>query len=237
MIYIVLIPDSLVQPSNIIDITRISRRVSEIIKNMSPKMNYFSSCNKIEATNDVQKKYTRISMLRMKEELNDLSMTDSHHAHEYFVVNSFRIFYNLELSSSSSTIETSLNNVENFQGYSVPSQLVPLKIETVNDFLSELNQTAVFPKNVVPYTDYKNTFMTKNKELTEAFNWKYADAVYEFIQEKKEIGVCSQELLVIHFLHTHTHRERKRERTIFLSILSSSGLLHFKSAVLLKIFY
>ncbi|KYN36248.1 General transcription factor 3C polypeptide 1 [Trachymyrmex septentrionalis] len=184
--------DSLMQPSNIIDITRISRRVSEIIKNMSPKMSYFSSCNKIEATNDVQKKYTRISMLRMKEELNDLSMTDSHHAHEYFVVNSFRIFYSLELSSS--TIET-LNNVENFQGYSVPSQLVPLKIETVNDFLSELNQTAVFPKNVVSYTDYKNEFMTKNKELTEAINWKYADAVYEFVQEKKEIGVCSQELL------------------------------------------
>ncbi|KAG5343225.1 TF3C1 factor, partial [Acromyrmex heyeri] len=183
--------DSLMQPSNIIDITRISRRVSEIIKNMSP-MSYFSSCNKIEATNDVQKKYTRISMLRMKEELNDLSMTDSHHAHEYFVVNSFRIFYSLELSSS--TIET-LNNVENFQGYSVPSQLVPLKIETVNDFLSELNQTAVFPKNVVSYTDYKNEFMTKNKELAEVINWKYADTVYEFVQEKKEIGVCSQELL------------------------------------------
>ncbi|XP_018403119.1 PREDICTED: general transcription factor 3C polypeptide 1 [Cyphomyrmex costatus] len=184
--------DSLIQPNNMTDITRISRRVSEIIKNISPKMNYFSSCNKIEATNDVQKKYTRISMLRMKEELNDLSMTDSHHAHEYFVVNSFRIFYNLELSSSSIT-ETS-NNVENFQGYSVPSQLIPLKIETVNDFLSELNQMAVFPKNGISDKDY-NDFMMKNEELTRAINWNYVDAIYKFVQEKKEIGVCSQELL------------------------------------------
>jgi len=168
----------------------------------------------------------------MKEELNDLSMTDSHHAHEYFVVNSFRIFYSLELSS---TIET-LNNVENFQGYSIPNQLVPLKIETVNDFLSELNQTAVFPKNIVSYTDYKNEFMTKNKELTEAINWKYADAVYEFVQEKKEIGVCSQELLVTHFLHTHahthtptpTHQTADKERNFFLYFTMFFCIMKFK---------
>lgn len=173
--------------------TSVPRRVSEIIKNVSPETSYFSSRNKIEDTSDVQKKYTRITMLRMREELNDLSITDSHHAHEFFVVNSFKMFYSLETSPS--TASTSLNDVENFKGHSVPSQLVPLKIETVNDFLGELNRTAIFSKNNISYTDYKNEIM-KKKEI--AVDWKYVDMVYEFVQEKKEIGACSQELLVIY---------------------------------------
>lgn len=184
------------QRDNITDVTSVPRRVSEIIKNISPETSYFNSYKTEDTTSDVQKKYTRIAMLRMREELNDLSVTDSHHAHEYFVVNSFKMFYSLETSSS--TAFTSLNDVENFKGHSVPSQLVPLKIETVNDFLGELNRTAIFPKNSVSYTDYKNEIVKKKKEI--AVDWKYVDAVYEFVQEKKEIGVSSQELLVIYSL-------------------------------------
>lgn len=182
------------QPNSITDMTSIPRRVSEIIKNVSSDTSYFNSY-KAEDTSDVQKKYTRIAMLRMREELNDLSVTDSHHAHEYFVVNSFRMFYSLETPSIASA---PLNDVENFKGHSVPSQLVPLKIETVNDFLGELNRIAIFPKNSISYTDYKNEIITQKKEI--AIDWKYVDAVYEFVQEKKEIGVSSQELLVIYRL-------------------------------------
>ncbi|XP_077271220.1 general transcription factor 3C polypeptide 1 isoform X1 [Temnothorax americanus] len=180
---------SSMQPG-IIDMTSVPRRVSEIIRKVSPETNYFNSC-KIEDTSDVQKKYTRIAMLRMREELNDLSVTDSHHAHEYFVVNSFRMFYSLETSPSITSAPS--KDVENFKGHSVPSQLVPLKIETVNDFLDGLNRTAIFPKKIISYTDYKNEIVTKKKEI--AVDWKYVDAVHEFVQERKEIGVCSQELL------------------------------------------
>lgn len=183
------------QPNSITDVTSVPRRVSEIIKNVSSDTSYFNSY-KAEDTSDIQRKYTRIAMLRMREELNDLSVTDSHHAHEYFVVNSFRMFYNLEMPSSIASAP--LNDVENFKGHSVPSQLVPLKIEIVNDFLGELNRTAIFPKNSISYADYKNEMMTQKKEI--AIDWKYVDAVYEFVQEKKEIGVSSQELLVIYRL-------------------------------------
>lgn len=204
------------QLNNITDVPLVPRRVSEIIKNISPETSYFSSRSKIEDTNDVQKKYTRIAMLRMKEELNDLS-ADSHHAHEYFVVNSFRVFYSLELSPSSATeASASSSNVESFKNHLVPSQFVPLKIETVNDFLGVLDRNAIFPKNGISYADYKSEIVTRKKEIT---IWKYVDAVYEFVQEKKEIGVCSQELLVIHSL--------QRKQVFFYcfprSILSFSG--------------
>ncbi|KAL0120525.1 hypothetical protein PUN28_008329 [Cardiocondyla obscurior] len=180
----------LMQSNNVIDMTSLPRRVSKIIKNVLPEMSYFNSY-KTKVASDVQKKYTRIAMLRMREELNDLSITDSHHAHEYFVVNSFRMFYNLETSSPKAS--ELLNDVDNFKGHLVPSQLVPLKIETVNDFLGELHRSAIFPKNTIGYADYKNEIVMKKKEI--AVDWKYVDAVYEFVQEKKEIGVCSQELV------------------------------------------
>lgn len=174
--------------------TCVPRRVSEIIRNVLPETSYFNSY-KTKNTSDIQKKYTRIAMLRMREELNDLSVTDSYHAHEYFVVNNFKMFYDFETSPS---LESVPNNVENFEGYSVPSQLVPLKIEIVNDFLGELNRIATFPKNSISYTDYKSKIMTKKKKI--AVDWKYVDMVYEFVQQKKEIGACSQELLVIYSL-------------------------------------
>ncbi|XP_011862964.1 PREDICTED: general transcription factor 3C polypeptide 1-like [Vollenhovia emeryi] len=182
-------------PNDMTNVTSIPRRVSEIIRNILPETSYFNS-DKAKNSSEIQKRYTRIAMLRMREELNDLSVTDSHHAHEFFVVNSFRVFYSLETSPSIAS--ASLNDIENFKGHSVPSQLVPLKIETVNDFLGELNRTATFPKTVLSYTNYKkNVIVSKKKEVT--VNWKYVDAVYEFVQEKKEIGACSQELLDMFF--------------------------------------
>lgn len=182
------------QPSTTIN--AIPRRVSEIIKNVSSETSYFSPYSKLNDTSDIEKKYTRIAMLRMREELNNLTVADSHHAHEYFVVNSFKMFYSLETSPSAASSASS-NEIENFKNYSVPSQLVPLRIDAVNDLLNELNRNAIFPKNGISYTDYKNEIITKKKEIP--VEWKYVDAVCEFVQEKKEIGVCSQELLVIEF--------------------------------------
>ncbi|XP_072745802.1 general transcription factor 3C polypeptide 1 [Anoplolepis gracilipes] len=179
------------QLSRTINVTAVPRRVSEIIKNVSSETNYFSPYSKLDDTSDIQKKYTRIAMLRLKEELNNLTAADSHHAHEYFVVNSFKMFYNLEISSSAASASSS--EIENFKSYSVPNQLIPLRIDTVNDLLNELNRAAIFPKNSISYAEYKDEIITKKKKIP--VEWKYVDAVYKFVQEKKEIGVSSQELL------------------------------------------
>lgn len=149
--------------------------------------------SKLENASDVQKKYTRIALLRMKEELNDLTMTDSHHAHEFFVVNSFKMFYSLEMPPSTSS--ASSNDTVDFKDHTVPARFLPLKIETVNNFLSEVNRFAVFPKSDISYADYKVEATTKKLEL--GIDWKHADAVYKFVRERKDIGACSQELLVI----------------------------------------
>lgn len=183
------------KPSSSTDLASIPRRVSEIIRNVPLETSYLSPYCKIEDTSDIQKKYTRIAMLRMREELNDLTVADSHHAHEYFVVNSFRMFYSLESSSSAAS---SNDEIENFKGYSVPSQFVSLKIETVNNVLDEVSRHAIFPKDDISYTDYENDVMTKKREIP--VDWKHIEAVCKFVQEKKEFGACSQDLLVIYFI-------------------------------------
>jgi len=170
--------------------TSVPQRVNEIIKNMPHEMSYLGPYSKPENTNNMQKKYTRIALLRMKEDLNNFTVADSHHAHEFFVVNSFKMFYNLEISPS-----FACNDITDFKGHLIPVQFLPLRIETVNNFLSEINRFAIFPKNGISYTDYKEKTI-KNSEVT--INWKYADAVYKFVCEKKDIGVCTQELLVIY---------------------------------------
>lgn len=177
--------------SSTINVAAVPRRVNEIIRNVPFETSHLlSPYNKLSDISDIQKKYTRIDMLKMREELNNLTVTDSTHAHEYFVVNSFKMFYSLNTSSSSSVPS---NEIEDFKNYSIPSQLIPLKLDTVNDLLNELKRIAIFPKNGISYMDYKNEMMTKKKKI--AVEWEYVDAVYKFVQEKKEIGVCSQELL------------------------------------------
>jgi len=158
---------------------------------MPHEMSYLGPYSKPESTNNMQRKYTRIALLRMKEELNNFTVADSHHAHEFFVVNSFKMFYSLEMSPSCA----SNNDVTDFKGHSIPVQFLPLRIESVNNFLSEINQFAIFPKNSISYTDYKEKAI-RDSEV--AINWEHADAVYKFVCEKKDIGVCTQELLVIY---------------------------------------
>ncbi|XP_025073362.1 LOW QUALITY PROTEIN: general transcription factor 3C polypeptide 1 [Pogonomyrmex barbatus] len=179
---------SSMKPDSFTDMTSVPRRVSEIIKNMLPETSYFNSY-KLKNTNDVQTKSTRIDMLRMRKELKDLTIADNYqHAHEYFVVNNFKMFYNLDMTSLSAA---SISDIENFKGHLVPKELIPLKLEVVNDFLDEINRTAIIPKNGISYAKYKNEAVMKK----ETIDWKHVDAVYEFVQEKKEIGACPQELL------------------------------------------
>lgn len=164
---------------------------------MPLETNYLNSYCKIDDTNDLQKKYTRIAMLRMREELDDLTVTDSHHAHEYFVVNAFKMFYWLDLSSLKAMSVLNDQN-ENEKNNLVPDQLVPLKKEVINKVLNEVNHFAIFPKNVVSYKDYKDDMIAKKKEI--AVDWKHVDTVCKFVREKKELGASMQDLMVIYFL-------------------------------------
>lgn len=131
----------------------------------------------------------------MRQEFEDLLVADSHHAHEYFVVNAFKIFYNLELPPSTAT-SVSSDQVKDFKGYVVSKQLIPLKTEVINKVLDEVNRSAIFSMNVTSYADYKNDAIMKKKEIT--VDWKYVDAVCKFVQEKKELGARPQDLMVIH---------------------------------------
>ncbi|XP_020291475.1 general transcription factor 3C polypeptide 1 isoform X2 [Pseudomyrmex gracilis] len=175
------------QLDNAINLTSAPRRVNEIINNVLPEASYFNFYSKLDAS-DAQKKYTRIAMLRLKKDLNNFTVTDSHHAHEYFVVNTFRMFYKLKTSS---LIES--NDVERFRNYSIPSQLVPLRIESINNLLTKLNKYAIFPRNGISYKNCKEQMRTR-EEMSE-IELKYIDAVHDFVQEKKEMGVSSHELL------------------------------------------
>ncbi|KOX75217.1 General transcription factor 3C polypeptide 1 [Melipona quadrifasciata] len=155
-------------------------RVSDILKNIPTEQNYLNSYCKID---DVHKRYNRIALLRMREELSELTVADSHHAHEYFVVNMFKVFYSLYRSNSQNVREV-------FRDLPMPSDLLPLKLNTINDLIQEVNKFTVFPKNNISFSDLK-------KILPNDFslNLNSMDIVYEFVYDKKEFGATIQDLI------------------------------------------
>ncbi|XP_015188892.1 PREDICTED: general transcription factor 3C polypeptide 1 [Polistes dominula] len=161
-------------------------RISSIICSKSKDITYANSYTKLDDTNDGQKQFTRLALLKIREELNEFSVSDSHHAHEYFVVNIFKIFYYLESSSSQHCDE----DYEMFKSYALPSGMLPLKLKTVSEIINELNKFATFPKNNTSYANFKKTM--NGKVL---YNWMKIDAIYRFVKEKKEIGASSEELM------------------------------------------
>ncbi|XP_014614359.1 PREDICTED: general transcription factor 3C polypeptide 1 [Polistes canadensis] len=161
-------------------------RISSIICSKSKNTSYANSYAKLDDTNDVQKRFTRLALLKIREELNEFSVSDSHHAHEYFVVNMFKIFYYLE----SSKLQHCDEDYEEFKSYAIPSGMLPLKLKTVSEIINDLNKFAIFPKNNTSYANFKKTM--NGKVL---YNWMKIDAIYKFVREKKEIGASSEELM------------------------------------------
>lgn len=166
-------------------------RVSNIILSTTDDKNCANANAKLDDTNDVQKRYTRLALLKIREELNELSVTDSHHAHEYFVVNMFKIFYYLESSKARHR-----EDYEDFKSYSVPSDVLPLKLKAASDVINELNKFAIFPKNNISYTEFK-----RNMKGKVPYDWMKIDAIYKFVREKKEIGASTEELMVRIFIN------------------------------------
>lgn len=157
-------------------------RVSDILQNIPIEQSYLNSYCKIDDSN-VHKRYTRIALLRMREELSKLTVADSHHAHDYFVVNVFKIFYSLYRSNSINCEENEI-----FKGFSIPLDLLPLKINVANELIQEINKFAIFPKDSISFSDFK-------KNLSNDLNLNNVEAIYKFVYDKKEFGASIQELI------------------------------------------
>ncbi|XP_066593076.1 general transcription factor 3C polypeptide 1 [Prorops nasuta] len=162
-----------------------SARVSDMIKNAKPEMLYSTPYFKTDDANDIQKRYTRIALLRMREELNDLAVSENHHAHEYFAVNSFKILYSLKLPGRNEPF-----NCETFLDQKIPSDLLPLSLKVVNEIIEETSKSAIFPKDIVSYADLKKSVMKLS-----TMSWSKIDALYRFVRDKKEIGASDKELM------------------------------------------
>ncbi|XP_076636938.1 general transcription factor 3C polypeptide 1 [Colletes latitarsis] len=160
-------------------------RVSDILKNTQSEHNYLYQYCKSDDPSDEKKRYTRIALLRMREELSELTAADSHHAHDYFAVNMFKIFYSLYTLNSENS-----NGNEIFRGLSMPPELLPLRLNAAYNLIQEINKFIVFPKDTISYSDFK-------KSLPSNFSLSFnnMDAVYKFVRDKKELGASIQELM------------------------------------------
>ncbi|KOC70674.1 General transcription factor 3C polypeptide 1 [Habropoda laboriosa] len=157
-------------------------RVSDILKQILPEQSYSNSYCKIDDSADIHKRYTRIALLRMREELSELTIADSHHAHEYFVVNMFKMFYYLHRSNSQNTEANEI-----FRGFSMPLDLLPLKLNVANDLIQKLNKFAVFPKDGISFLDLK-----KNLPNDCLLHLNNIEAVYKFVRDIKYLKIIDE---------------------------------------------
>ena len=163
----------------------VAYRVSNIIKcicNTSKDNEDFLERNIVQ---DVRSRQTRIAMLKMREELHDLTFHDSHHAHEYFVVNPCKLFYSLTANKGEQNDSTIYQNLE------LPQALLPIGTEVIKQVLNDIKTFAVFPENVKSYDSFKAEVIQ-----TQVFNWDDVDKICRFIKTKSEFGATLQELVV-----------------------------------------
>lgn len=128
--------------------------------------------------------YTRFGMLKMRQEYTELTLADSHHAHDFFVVNSFNIFLKLKLSDVDGPRKLDVH-----QGNEIPSDILPLKLNTVDNLLSRIKKHAIFPKQVTSYQEFQQIVMANLR-----IPWAIVHAVCMFIKEKKELGTTLLDL-------------------------------------------
>ena len=134
--------------------------------------------------NDVKTRHTRIALLKMREELHDLTIHDSAHAHEYFVVNSCKLFYSLRLGKDAEC------NTIGHQGLNLPSKIFPLDINKITEVLNDIKEFAIYPKNLIAYDELKDKCQNEN------FDWGNVDGIYNFIINGKEFGATLEQIFV-----------------------------------------
>ncbi|XP_058798386.1 general transcription factor 3C polypeptide 1 [Phymastichus coffea] len=158
-------------------------KVNELVKNVANWEAMEDLESRIEVQ-DVRTRQTRIAMLRMREELHDLTFHDSHHAHEYFVVNSFKLFSSLKVT------EGLENPTTTYKGMNLPKALLPINIEIADKILEDIKKFAVFPKNPIPYQNFETEMKANEK-----FDWNEVNNICKFIKSKEEFGASLHELV------------------------------------------
>ncbi|KAK0180773.1 hypothetical protein PV327_003123 [Microctonus hyperodae] len=158
--------------------------INDIIANMDCEIESSASCCKKNVnSDDVYKSCTRIALLRMREEFNE-ELPNSHHAHEYFVVSTFGVYYSLseiereQCKNSNFIIDEQLEN-----------QILLLEDENYNRVVDDLKKFAVFPKDVPDYLRIK-----LDLEQHENIMSANVDLIFNYVREKRELGATLREL-------------------------------------------
>lgn len=147
----------------------------------------------VEDSNDMQKRCTRIALLMMREELNEIPVTDSHHAHDYFVVNMFKIFCSLKLSDDDDDNNKTLRSLVNFNNFQIPIDILPLNRNLSKSLIEDIKNNALFPKSNSTIEEFLNNAKESFDQSDDIENIK---TVYKYVEEKKEIGATSKQILV-----------------------------------------
>ncbi|XP_046745508.1 general transcription factor 3C polypeptide 1 [Diprion similis] len=159
-------------------------RVNDLIRKMYNQLGVDWGDIKIEDMNDMQKRCTRIALLLMREE-NDLAVTDIYHAHDYFVVNTFKIFCSLKLPHTKES-----RSLKYFDNMELPTDILPLEHQLIDELIGDLKKFALFPKNQVPFED----FLTTVGEQLEVIEIEDLRAVYQYLHDKREIGATNKQI-------------------------------------------
>lgn len=175
------------------DYVRVNRLIDQSKSEQFDRSSYRRTC---ESSNDMQKRYTRLAMLQMREELTDLASSESHHAHEFFVLNMFKIYYSFRRS----IIERPIATGSSFSDHSAsqqprlsPNELLSRNRQSYSAIIADLKKFAIFPKAAATAASYYK--FRQNLSETDLFK-RGMDGVYEFIRDRREVGASLSQLSV-----------------------------------------
>ncbi|XP_015124460.1 general transcription factor 3C polypeptide 1 [Diachasma alloeum] len=127
-------------------------------------------------------RHTRIALLTMREELNE-DVPDSHHAHEYFVVNTFGVFYSFPRLRGKAEENPDRSLIKS-------GGLLMVEEDVYKRVLADLRKFAVFPKEFPEYAEAKKLSQQEGIEGADV------DMVYEFVRERREQGATMRQLVM-----------------------------------------
>ncbi|XP_063986134.1 general transcription factor 3C polypeptide 1 [Diachasmimorpha longicaudata] len=127
-------------------------------------------------------RHTRIALLTMREELNE-DVPDSHHAHEYFVVNTFGIFFSFPHLRG---------EIEDHPGGSLmkSERLLMVRDDMYKEVLADLRKFAVFPREFPRYDEIKRLSEVEDIKESEI------DIIYDFVRDRREQGATLKQLVM-----------------------------------------
>ncbi|KAF7988582.1 hypothetical protein HCN44_001155 [Aphidius gifuensis] len=160
------------------------------IKNNNININKNSEIinNKNNDTNDDnKKKYTRIALLKMREELTDLP--NNNYAHDYFHVNAFDIYYKLPQLDNEL-----LNNSELIIDNKLTSKLLMFDDNNDKIITSDFNDNILYPTDPIDIDEIKNLIIDKYDIDENNIN-----DIINFVENKHEQGATLKQLTINYY--------------------------------------